>query len=245
MSRAPSNAGGFARNPLTPGPSSSRPCRSPAAAECGDERPKASGASPQISTAIAVPPRDPHQAGLGRHRTGQRVQLIVGVVVAARAGAAQRPELAVERHAGQMRADHPISISSAPARGRRGGAVARRFAPSFKPLRRGNRAPKRGEQHVPAGGASSVTPNGMPSALHRCRHGEAAQVEQVDEVGVGAEPAVESIGIGQHLRRPYNASARSAAAAIDRLEGGRASAAGLRAIEPRTRRPPTGRAPLR
>ena len=42
---------------------------------------------------------------------------------------------------------------------------------------------------------------------HRGRHGEPAQIEQVDEVGVGAEPAVELERIGQHL--------------IDGVDGGR------------------------
>ena len=49
-------------------------------------------------------------------------------------------------------------------------------------------------------GASSVMPNGMPSAPHRGRQRQAAEVEQVDEIGVGAEPGVELDRIGQHLR---------------------------------------------
>ena len=37
-------------------------------------------------------------------------------------------------------------------------------------------------------------PNGVPSARIDGRHRDAAQVEQVDEIGVGAEPAVEPVG---------------------------------------------------
>ncbi len=43
-------------------------------------------------------------------------------------------------------------------------------------------------------------PNGMPSGAHRGRQRQAAEVEQVHKIGVGAEPAVEFDRIGQHLR---------------------------------------------
>ena len=41
-------------------------------------------------------------------------------------------------------------------------------------------------------------PNGTPSR-HRGRQRQAAEIEQIDEIGVGAEPAVELDRIGQHL----------------------------------------------
>ena len=61
-------------------------------------------------------------------------------------------------------------------------------------------------------------PNGMPSGPHRGRHREPAQIEQIDEVGIGAEPAVELDRIGQHLLDGIDRRRGRQQQRIDRLE---------------------------
>ena len=52
---------------------------------------------------------------------------------------------------------------------------------------------------IVAGGREQRHPERRPVRAHRGRHRQPAKIEQVDEIGVGAEPAVELDRIGQHL----------------------------------------------
>ncbi len=57
-----------------------------------------------------------------------------------------------------------------------------------------------GERGVRACRRQQRDAEGNAVVAHRGRQREAAEVEQIDEIGVGAEPAVEFDRIGQHLR---------------------------------------------
>ena len=61
-------------------------------------------------------------------------------------------------------------------------------------------------------GASSVMPNGTPASVIDGRERKTAKIEQVYEIRIGAEAAVEWIGSARSVR-PYRRSARSAALA--------------------------------
>ncbi len=56
------------------------------------------------------------------------------------------------------------------------------------------------ELRVVSGGRQQRDAEGNSVAADRRRQREAAEVEQIDEIGVGAEPGVEFDRIGQHLR---------------------------------------------
>ena len=55
--------------------------------------------------------------------------------------------------------------------------------------------------------------------MERGGNGQSAQIEQVDEVGVGAEPAVELNRIGEHLRDGVEGRRRRQRQRVDMLEG--------------------------
>ena len=57
-----------------------------------------------------------------------------------------------------------------------------------------------GERGVAPGGRQQRDAERNAVGAHRGRQRQAAEIEQVDEIGVGAEPAVELDRIGQHLR---------------------------------------------
>ena len=57
-----------------------------------------------------------------------------------------------------------------------------------------------GKLRVLAGGRQQRDAERNVVGPHRRRQREAAEIEQIDEIGVGAEPAVEFDRIGQHLR---------------------------------------------
>ena len=69
---------------------------------------------------------------------------------------------------------------------------------------------------IAAGGASSVTPPGRPSARVTRRHGNAAQVEQIDEIGVGAEPGIRPDRVGRDLVQRDEGRDRRHAQRVDR-----------------------------
>jgi hypothetical protein len=78
-------------------------------------------------------------------------------------------------------------------------------------------AAERGERRVVARLREQRDPERR--GLHRRRHGQRAEVEQVDEVGVGAEPAVEPDRIGEHLRDGVDRRHRRQCQHIDLAEG--------------------------
>jgi hypothetical protein len=57
----------------------------------------------------------------------------------------------------------------------------------------------RSEHGVFAGGRDQRDAEWRAAGMHRRRHRERGEVEQVDEIGVGAKPAVELDRVGQHL----------------------------------------------
>ena len=130
---------------------------------------------------------------------------------------------------------------------RRAAAAAMPSAPSGSPVSAWNARPMEASSASWPPGASSVMPNGMPSGAHRGRHRKPAQIEQVDEVGVGAEPAVELDRVGQHLldgvdRRRGRQQQRIDAAGTPRRGRGAALPACRR---PRTRRRRSAARPCR
>ena len=120
-------------------------------------------------------------------------------------------------------------------------------APSGRPVSAWNTRPIEASAASSPAGASSVTPNGVPSGAHRGRHRKPAQIEQVDEIGVGAEPAVELDRVGQHLLDRIDGRHRRQHQRVDLRERcGRARGAVPRAGRTRrTHRRRCGRAPPR
>ena len=92
---------------------------------------------------------------------------------------------------------------------------------------------RRGERSPRPAAASRVTLIGRPSLALAGRHGDAAHVEQVDEIGVGAEPAVGGDRIGEHrLERVVRRRGRHAEQ-VDRGDDRRElRLVGLQRIEP-------------
>ena len=110
-------------------------------------------------------------------------------------------ELAVERHAGEMRADHGDGdvvrrrqhCRRRERRLRLAGGAERQPGVGME------HAAERGERGVLAGLCKERNAERRAVGVHRRRHCQRAEIEQVDEVGVGAEPAVEPDRIGVHL----------------------------------------------
>ena len=136
----------------------------------GDEAAEASAGSAQISSAIDAPCpcATRSRPGLRRRPAVEREQPVVrrgrGAFEEARA---ERCQFAVERHAGQMRADHRDRDLARPRRGgRRRERRLRccRSRPAAVSCRHETRGRARRAARRCPPGASSVTPNGMPSA---------------------------------------------------------------------------------
>ena len=160
--------------------------------------PKAAAGSSQTSTSIAAPASPRTSAGTRRREGLERIEAI------ARRGArapheprAALGELAIERQARHVRAAHDEPHCRAACHGRRLAARAaiRPASPRAAGLARAAGA-RRARQSASSrnAGASSVTPKGRPSARKPAGTASRRQVEQVHEVGVGAELAVEPIG---------------------------------------------------
>ncbi len=76
-----------------------------------------------------------------------------------------------------------------------------------------------GELRVVSGGRQQRDAEGNPVAADSRRQREAAEVEQIDKVGVGAEPGVELDRIGQHLRRGVHGRRRRQHQRVEDGEG--------------------------
>ena len=194
-----------------------RSCRCRAAAgwrrRSGRRRPvRSRQTSTSIAHAAAI--GDADQAGLGHGLAGKRVEPVGGGRPGRPAEArAELPELAVERHARKMRADHHeldrAVVRRADAAGSDAGS-GQPVAPSVRPLAAWmSRASAAVSQSLPAARQQGDAHRQAVVALAG-RHGDAAHVEQVDEIGVGAEPAVGGDRIGEHGLDACSASARSA-----------------------------------
>ena len=114
---------------------------------------------------------------------------------------AERLQFAIERHARQMRADHrdgdfvsaQVLRQGRERRLRQTPAAHVQFGIGMKD------AADAGELRVMAGGRQQRDAERDSVGPYRRRQGEAAEIEQVDEIGIGPEPAVELDRIGQHL----------------------------------------------
>ena len=108
----------------------------------------------------------------------------------AAAGVAQ---LAVERHARQMRADHGDRNFTVHGQSRR--LCQRRLRDFERAERQAGRvvkfSPDGRQRGILAGRRKEGQAERRAVFTHARRYGEAAQIEQVDEIGIGAEPAVE------------------------------------------------------
>ena len=139
--------------------------------------------------------RRAHEARPPRRPAGQAVEPVVGAVVARsrRNRAAEAGQLAVQRQAGHVRAaDRELDL----VRSGRGRAARRAAAPASRSRRGGGRpsrsirAAEAREQRV-APGRGEQRHAARPSVgARRRRDRQAAEPEQVDEVGVGPEPRV-------------------------------------------------------
>ena len=206
MSRAPSTSTGSTRNPLTPRPSARRtvPIDSGGGIAATNLPNAGCGQCPELDRDRRTRARrDAQHAGLWRRRADQRIELVV------RRGAGgfqqastERLQFAVQRHARQMRADHGDGDFVA---GERCGQGRERR------LRQASRAHREfgvgmedaadaGQLRVLSGRCQQRDAERDVVGPDRRRQCEAAEVEQIDEVGVGAEPGVEFDRIGQHLR---------------------------------------------
>ena len=206
MSRAPTVACASTRKPFTVRPSASTivPIDS-GGGTAATKRPNASTGIAQISSSIAdpAPLATRSSPGFAGSRAGERQQAIVlggrGRLEQACAGGEQ---FAVERHAGQMRADDGDRRLRARSRVTLQGASSgcgAPVAPSARPVSAWNTRPMDASKASAPAARQQRHPNGVPSGRIAAGSGEAAQFEQVDEVRVGAEPAVELDRIGEHL----------------------------------------------
>ena len=192
MSSAPSSACASQRKPCTLLPSaSSRRADAQRRRDQRDEGAECASGISQTSTAIAAPPcarRAPARAWAARCRAGIQAVVRRGRASPRRSVRAALGQLAVERHARQVRADDGDLHASAAAPSRRSGS-RRRQRRTGRAQRQPGRVRGSAGRARPAAsrcrsGRSSVTPNGRPSSAQRCRHRERRIVEQVDEVGV-------------------------------------------------------------
>jgi hypothetical protein len=92
-----------------------------------------------------------------------------------------------------------ISSPLASAGNAASGGCAGPWRPSVSRCRHGRRG-RCWRARVVAGGRQQRDAERNAVGAHRGRQRQPAEVEQVDEIGVGAEPAVELDRIGQHLR---------------------------------------------
>ena len=94
-----------------------------------------------------------------------------------------------------------MAISSAAGAGASGasGGCGTPSAPSGSPVSAWNDAADGRQQRICPARREQRDAERHAVLAHRGRHREPAEIEQVDEVGVGAEPAVELDRIGQHL----------------------------------------------
>ncbi len=146
--------------------------------------------------------RHAHQPGLGRHGAGQGIEAVVrrGRRRRDERGAALR-QLAVERHARQVGADDgDLHHRRRRHRGQRLGRRQRRAG-------RAQRQPggvvealaQLGQLEVAAAAADQRDAEGQAVVAQAARHRDRRVVEQVHEVGVLAQVAVERDRRGQHL----------------------------------------------
>ena len=144
--------------------------------------------------------------GLGGCRPGERVES----VAAGRAGGAQQAgvqldQLVVERLAGQMGADHGDLDQRLAGLARSGSsAVTRPVAPSGSAGRALPGLTQPRQHPVAPGRRHQGHALRQPVRPEPRRQGQRAQIEQVDEVGVGAEPAVEQDRLGGELVDPVD-----------------------------------------
>ena len=167
------------------------------------KRPKPSAGSAQISTAIEAPcpAATRSRPGLRRLRVEREQPVVRRGLRGFEKARAKGFQLAVERHAGQMRADDREGDLAGLRRG--GQRRKRRLRLAGRAHRQSGvgvkHAAERGEQRVAAAGRQQRDAERRAVRPHARRQREAGEVEQVDEIGVGAEPAVELDRIGQHL----------------------------------------------
>ena len=190
MSRAPSTASASTRKPFTPRPSGKRE-RADRRAATGSRRRSVRSlprGSAQISTSIArpLPVRDAQQAGLWRAAC-RRAQTAGSPARSRRLqkARAERAQFAVERHAGQMRADHGdrdfVGAGAARMLRERRQAVHAERAERQAGVGMKGAAEAASSASWPAG-ASSVTPYGVPSSANRGRHREAARSSRLTKL---------------------------------------------------------------
>ena len=208
MSAASRTASASTRKPLTllPSSMSSVPIESGGGTEA-TKRPKPSGGERSRSPSRSARPSPgaaAQQAGLRRRRPPSAIEAVVGGG-RARRGRRSPPsatQLPVERHAGEVRTDArrprcgpETAVGSVSA-----------AAPAATPSRRASSV--RGECRSPATPASSPSAPARPDQRHAegAPVGEppagtaiAAEVEQVDEIRIGAEPRVRADRIGLDL----------------------------------------------
>ena len=194
-----------------------------AAERLGVERPDLRG------DRAALAGRDAQQAGLRRRRARQRVEPIVrrGLDLAQQ-DAAERRELAIERQAGEMRADRRDLDAARAKRAAATAAGPRRRArsrPSVAPEWTWTCAAIAREKAVSAGRADQRQARRQAVAAHAGGRGDGAEIEQVDEIGVGPEVRIEPDRIGLDLGDGIGARHRRDRHDVERRPGGRRPAA--------------------
>ena len=228
MSRAPAVAWLSQRKPVhggAVGQASRCPARAGRGSRAGRRRPGAAGRLQTSSSIGAAVLADPHQAGPLRRPAGQGVEAVErrGAAVALQP-AAELGELAVERQAAHMRADHGDRRGDPrrpPDRCRMaadGSWSCRAAAPSRAASAR--RRPAARARH--AARAIRVMPKGRPSGRKPAGKASAEQAEEIHEVGVVAE-----IDVVEHRL------ALEVGQAIDRAGGRQHEEGEVRASRPR------------
>ena len=164
---------------------------------------KASVGSAQASSSIDAPAPGSTRSRPGRGgRAFEREQPIVG---GRRRRSQEAPaasdQLVVERHAGQVRPDHGDRDLAGP-RGRRRSGTGRLGHAERAQRKAGagvHGKPDAGELRVAAAGRQQRNAERRAVGAQRDGNGDAGKVEQVDEVGVGAEPRVGTERVGLDL----------------------------------------------
>ena len=146
--------------------------------------------------------RDAQQAGLAGAGLGERIEPI-GPPPSRRLSRGRAPSARSSPLSGMPERCAPTTASaiSSLADAGRGASAGCGIckAPSGQRGRGMEGATDRGEQRVSAAGRQQRDAERLRAAMQRGRHRQTAHVEQVDEIGVGAEPAVELNRIGQHV----------------------------------------------
>ena len=205
ISRAPSTACASTRNPFTPRPSASamRADRQ-RRRDRGDEPPKPAATAPRFRARSAAPCSgvDAQQARLRRrgrqaHKAGSPARWAWLQAGARRAPSTRHsaayPRDARRRPRSRSRRPHEPAGSVA------SGGCATPRAPSGSPVSAWKTRPMLASIASLPGGREQRDAEGHAVRPHRRRQRQAAQIEQIDEVGIGAEPAVELDRVRQHL----------------------------------------------